>query len=105
MVKKNTEKSNEKMKVPDVILGYYEGLRDYSLGNHTAFMTPLGMDLFMRKGAAAWIAAWSNDRTDKASSFKAELNTGTVHENIVPQAIHREITVLLANMILTGGAT
>ena len=103
VVKKNDEKANKKMKVPDTILHYYEDLRNYSLGNRTAFMNPLGMDLFMKKGTAAWIAAWSDYSIDKVSHFKSDTYTDINHENFIPQAIHQEITVLMANMILGMG--
>lgn len=101
VVKKNEEKANKKMKVPAVILNYYEDLRSYSLGNRTAFMNPLGMDLFMKKGTAAWIAAWSDYPMVKASNFKTDTYIDISHENIVPQAIQQEIIILLANMILS----
>jgi len=89
------------MKVADTILQYYEDLRNYSLGNRTAFMNPLGMDLFMKKGTVAWIAAWSDYSMDKVFHFKSDTCTDISHENFIPQAIHQEITVLLANMILS----
>ena len=100
-VKKNGEKANKEMKVPDTILHYYEDLRNYSLGNRTAFMNPLGLDLFMKKGSVAWIAAWSDYSIDKFSYFKSDTYEDTNYENFIPQAIHQEITVLLANMILS----
>jgi len=105
VVKKNSEKASKKLKISDTILHYYEDLRNYSLGNRTAFMNPLGMDLFMKKGAVAWITAWSDYSIDKISHFRSDAFIDTNHENFIPQAIHQEITVLLANMILSmGGA-
>lgn len=101
MVKKNGEKVIKKMKISDTILHYYEDLRNYSLGNHTAFMNPLGMDLFMKKGTVAWIAAWSDYSIHKVSHFEPATYIDTNHENFIPQAIHQEITVLLANIILS----
>ncbi len=89
------------MNVPDNILQYYEDLRNYALGNHTAFMNPLGMDLFMKKGTAAWIAAWSDYKIDKISHLKSGTYTDLNHKTAIPQAIHQEITVLLTNMILS----
>ena len=97
MIKKNSIKETKPRKVPPQLLQYYEDLRSYALGLNTAFVIPLGLDLFMKKGVAAWITAWSEYKIPAVT-----IKSTVANENAdkIPQAIQPEITMLLANMIL-----
>ncbi|NSW92882.1 MAG: hypothetical protein HPY74_19950 [Firmicutes bacterium] len=94
MIKKNTIKRSEPEKPSHQVLQYYEELRSYALGQSTAFIIPLGLDLFMKKGLKAWAIAWSEYSTTSATVKNSEVD-------IIPQAIQPEITILIANMILS----
>ena len=102
VVKKNT-KAFDSICAPSVILQYYEELRNYALGYHTALTMPLGIDLFMKKGTMAWMFAWSDYRIDKATSVRSKWEFADRTEVPIPQVVQSEITTLLANMILCCG--
>lgn len=91
------------MSAPAAVFQYYEELRDYALGRRTALVMPLGIDLFMKRGMMAWMAAWAEFRTHKtAGSQSDKAITGSI-EPAIPQTIQPEITMLLANIILSRG--
>lgn len=96
-------KASDGINTPEVVIRYYEELRSYALGYRTAFMMPLGIDLFMNRGAYAWMVAWSQYKTYKTDSTRfAQAVDGDTGIS-VPQAIQPEITMLMANMILSCG--
>jgi hypothetical protein len=78
-------------------------LRNYALGSNTAFVTPLGIDLFIKKGTLSWIAALSEYRKnilDYSATTKAATDAD---KPLIPQALQPEITMVLANMIMSYG--
>ena len=89
--------------MPATVFQYYEELRDYALGHRTAFVMPLGIDLFMKRGMMAWMTAWTEFQSYKTTSLQSDKEDGGNIDPAIPQAIQPEITMLLANMILSRG--
>ncbi|MBM3701196.1 MAG: hypothetical protein FJW68_09855 [Actinobacteria bacterium] len=79
------------------LISIYEELRSCVLGGHYAFTRPPGLDLFLKKGFLKWIDVQK----------EADVGTRTEEKPAVlrkPEflscGIEKEITLILANMIL-----
>jgi hypothetical protein len=100
-VKKNGIKNSDRMNITKDITGYYEELRSYALGYRNAFLMPLGIDLFMKKGWLAWTAAWSDYKVYRDPNTSFVQTVDEINDISIPQVIQSEITMLMANMILS----
>jgi len=76
----------------------YEQLREDALRtslNH--YGRSQGLTLFIRKGMAAWIQAWTNCTSSHLSVKERE---GKPSERNLPVGLHIEVAILLTNMAL-----
>lgn len=87
--------------MPSNICQYYEDLRNYALGYHCVLAVPLGMDLFIKRGMIAWINAWRDFNVEHTTLNKPHTMGINSSKISVPTAIQPEITMILANMILS----
>lgn len=77
------------------LLGLYEKLRSYVLGEPNIFSHPPGLDLFLKKGFLNWA------KIQKKEVWSKPLNVGTAEKkDFCKQGTEQEITLILANMIL-----
>lgn len=77
----------------------YEELRQEALYTSVKCYTrSQGLALFIRKGMAAWIEAWTNCTSSLLSVKKEE---GRHSERNLPLDLHAEMAILLSNMALS----
>jgi len=72
---------------------FYEDLRSYVLGEATIFSHPPGLDLFLKKGFLNWAKA-------QKGKVQAKPFRTTECKESYQQSTEREITLILANMVL-----
>jgi len=79
------------MELSPELVKRYEELRSQALKEATAVATPMGMALFLQKGTAAWMFAWSSSpEVPEAKGSKEPL----------PDVLRSELAMLLAGMFL-----
>jgi len=77
----------------------YEELRQEALYTSVKYYTrSQGLALFIRKGMAVWIEAWTNCPSSLVSAKKEE---GNHLERNLPLGLHAEMAILLSNMALS----
>lgn len=76
----------------------YEELRQEALGTSVKCCTrSQGLTLFIRKGMAAWVEAWTNCTS---SPLPVKREEGHHLEQNLPLDLHDEVAILLSNMAL-----
>ena len=76
----------------------YEQLRQEALRTSiNSYRRSQGLALFIRRGMAAWIEAWTNYISPPLSVKRGE---GNRLEQNLPVNLHTEVAILLANMAL-----
>jgi hypothetical protein len=99
-VKKNGIKNSDRMNITKDITGYYEELRSYALGYRNAFLMPLGIDLFMKKGWLAWTAAWSDYKVYRNPDTSFVQTVDEINEISIPQVIQPEFEEFERNLAI-----
>jgi hypothetical protein len=91
------------MACPDGLTSRYEALRRQALGQPCAIPRGQGLALLMRSGMRAWMQAWAQCEVP----LPARAKPSPANEDIFPLELHREVTMILAGMLLNGhqGAT
>ena len=74
-------------------------LRQQALGRPSEFRRGEGLALLMRSGMRAWMQAWAQCMVE----LPAPPNKQPSDDAMFPFAIHREVTMILAAMVLHGG--
>jgi len=82
----------------DGLISRYEELRQHGLGRPSAIPRGQGLALLMRSGIGGWMQAWAQCVVEVPASPKQRLGE---HE-IFPFEMHREVTMILAAMVLNG---
>lgn len=80
---------------PDLI-AYYERLRQQVVHDSASGREGLGLALFLQRGMAAWIAAWSQC----AGAFQKDTCPGPPPVETLPSNVRSQIASLLAGIIL-----
>ena len=79
-----------------MVIHRYEQLRSQALGELFPDVQGLGLAMFMRKGMAAWIQAWSEHAAKGKIVNPQSLDTG----KLAPENTIGQITTVLTNMIM-----
>jgi len=82
----------------DVLIARYEELRQQALGRPGGIPRGQGVALLMRNGIAGWMQAWTQCVVAVAAPPKERLG----EDESFPLAMHREVTMILAAMVLNG---
>jgi hypothetical protein len=82
----------------DALIACYEELRQQALGPPCAIPRGQGLALLMRSGIAGWMQAWAQCVATVAAPPKERPGD----DAIFPFEMHREVTLILAGMVLNG---
>ena len=82
----------------DGLISRYEELRQQGLGRPSAIPRGQGLALLLRSGIAGWMQAWAQCVVALPAPPKQRLR----EDEIFPFEIHREVTMILAAMVLNG---
>ena len=82
----------------DGLIARYEELRQQVLGRPPGIPRGQGLALLMRSGIAAWMQSWAPCMVEVPAPPKEELGESASF----PIAMHREVTMILAAMVLNG---
>lgn len=82
----------------DGLIARYEELRQQALGRPGGIARGQGVALLMRSGIAGWMQAWTQCVEAVAGPPKEPLG----EDESFPLALHREVTMILAGMVLHG---
>ena len=80
------------------LIARYEELRQQALGRPSGIPRGQGLALLMRSGIAGWMQAWAQCVVEVPAPPKEPLG----EEESFPLAMHREVTMILAGMVLHG---
>jgi hypothetical protein len=80
----------------DDLVAHYERLRRDALGSRSLGDEGFGMALFLRRGMAAWMEAWSECTSRIEPGPRSEPQV----DETIPADTRTQITALLASMIL-----
>ena len=80
------------------LLARYEALRQQALGRPCGIPRGQGLALLVRSGIAGWMQAWAECTVEVAAPAKERPG----EEESFPLAMHREVTMILAGMVLHG---
>jgi hypothetical protein len=82
----------------DGLIARYEALREQALGRPGAIPRGQGLALLLRSGVAGWMEAWAQCMVAIPAPPQERLGD----DEIFPLALHREVTMILAGMVLNG---
>ena len=82
----------------DALIARYEELRGQALGRPSVIPRGQGLALLLRRGMAAWMRAWAQCAPQLPTPPKEQRGD----ESILPFEMHREVTMILAGMVLSG---
>ena len=82
----------------DGLISRYEELRQQALGPRCGIPRGQGLALLMRSGIAGWMQAWAQCVVEVPTPPKEQLG----EDESFPLALHREVTMILAAMVLNG---
>lgn len=82
----------------DGLIARYEQLRQQALGRPSGIARGQGLALLLRSGIAGWMQAWAQCAVEIAVPVKKRLG----EDESFPMAMHREVTMILAGMVLHG---
>lgn len=82
----------------DGLISRYEELRQQALGRPSGIPRGQGLALLMRSGIGGWMQAWAQCVVEAPASPKERLGD----DEIFPFEMHREVTMILAAMVLYG---
>lgn len=77
------------------LIARYEELRQQALGRASAIPRGQGLALLIRSGMRAWMQAWAQCTVTPPAPAPAG-------QEIFPLALHKEVTMLLVGMVLSG---
>jgi hypothetical protein len=80
------------------LISRYEELRQQALGRPHGIPRGQGLALLMRSGIGGWMQAWAHCVVEVPAPPKQRLG----EDEIFPIALHREMTMILAGMVLYG---
>ena len=80
------------------LISRYEELRQQALERPHGMAHGQGLALLMRSGMSGWIQAWAQRVVEVPVLPQKSLSD----EAIFPCAMHREVTMILAGMVLQG---
>jgi hypothetical protein len=80
------------------LIARYEELRQQALGRPSGIPRGQGLALLLRSGVAGWMQAWAQCVVEVPAPPKERLGA----EASFPLALHREVTMILAGMVLHG---
>jgi len=80
------------------LIARYEQLRQQALGRPNGIPRGQGLALLLRSGIAGWMQAWAQCVVEVAAPPKERPDV----EASFPLAMHREVTMILAGMVLYG---
>jgi hypothetical protein len=79
----------------DGLISRYEELRQQALGRPNGISRAQGLALLMRNGISGWVRAWA-----QCVAVPASRTERLVEDDILPLEMHREVTMILAEMVL-----
>ena len=82
----------------DGLIARYEELRQQVLGRPSGIRRGQGLALLLRSGIAGWMQAWAQSVMEVPAPRKEELG----ENESFPVAMQREVTMILAAMVLHG---
>ncbi len=82
----------------DGLISRYEELRQQALGRPSGIPRGQGLALLLRSGIAGWMQAWAQRVVEGAAPPQERLGK----EESFPIEMHREVTMILAGMVLHG---
>jgi hypothetical protein len=82
----------------DGLIAGYEKLRQQVLGQPSGIAHGQGLALLMRSGIAGWMQSWAPCVVEVVAPLKERLG----NDAIFPFEMHREVTMILAAMVLYG---
>ena len=82
----------------DGLISRYEELRQQVLGRPPGIPRGQGLALLMRSGIAAWMQPWAPCMVEVPAPPKERLD----EDESFPLAMRREVTMILAAMVLNG---
>ena len=80
------------------LIARYEELRQQALRQPSSIPRGQGLALLLRSGLAGWMQAWAQCVVDIPAPPKGPLG----EDASFPLALHREVTMILAGMVLRG---
>lgn len=82
----------------DGLISRYEELRQQALGRPCGIPRGQGLALLMHSGIGGWMQAWARCVVEVPAPPKQQLGA----DESFPFAMHREVTMILAGMVLNG---
>ena len=82
----------------DGLIARYEALRQQALGQPSAIARGQGLALLLRSGLGGWMEAWAQCVVAVPAPPQEQLG----EDEIFPVTMHREVTMILAGMVLNG---
>ena len=82
----------------DGLIARYEELRQQALGRPSGIPRGQGLALLMRSGIGGWMQAWAQCVVEVPAPSKERFGD----DEIFPCEMHREVTMILAGMVLYG---
>lgn len=82
----------------DALIARYEALREQALGRPSAIPRGQGLALLLRSGVAGWMEAWAQCVVAIPAAPKQRFGD----DDSFPLAMHREVTMILAGMVLNS---
>ncbi len=86
------------MPCDDGLIARYEELRQRALERPRGLPHGQGLALFMRSGMRVWMQAWSQCVVQVPAPPKERLG----EDEVFPLELHKEVTMILAAMVLNG---
>jgi hypothetical protein len=88
---------------PSILINWYEQLRAYVVSPCKTLSTPLGFNLWIKKGFKGWMSVLVSYKNDcKNKKIIPELGqTHNLHNSSVPAESRKELALLITNMILS----
>ena len=90
---------------PSILINWYEQLRAYAISPCKTLSTPLGFNLWIKKGFKGWMSMLLSYKSGcKNKKIISELRQNDNLDNsAIPAEFKKELALLITNMILSRG--
>ena len=88
---------------PSILINWYEQLRAYAISPCKTLSTPLGLNLWIKKGFKGWmtvLVSYKSDCKNKKIISEAGQNDN-LDNSAIPTEFRKELALLITNMILS----